>query len=108
MSYFKDYITKSHLPSFKGLPLFRINPENNWFNLVILFIIANLIILTITILSFYQINSDEIVSGAEVVASKSKTINRNSLEEVIKTFQKNGENFRTLIDQKPVFIDPSI
>jgi len=104
----KKYLDKIPRYLLKFRNILSINPYNNWFLLVLVFVIINIFFLTGSILKFYNIGSDEALLSDDSGAVGALTINRESLKEVLFDFETRRENFNDLKRNRPRFPDPSI
>ena len=104
----KKYLDKISHYLLKVRNIFSINPHNNWFSLVLVFVIINIFTLTGSILKFYNIGSDEALFYDDSGDVSALTINRESLKGVVFDFETRRENFSNLKSNRPRFPDPSI
>ena len=104
----KKYLDKTSRYLLKFRNILSINPYNNWFLLVLVFVIINIFSLTGSLLKFYNIGSDEALLSDDFGAVGALTINRKSLKEVFFDFETRRENFNNLKSNRSRFPDPSI
>jgi hypothetical protein len=88
--------------------IFKINPEDNWISLVVLFIVVNILLIVFSFNLFLRTSADEFFSLDEDRSVSVSTLDRRFLTETLNDFRVKGENLKDLKKSEPKYVDPSI
>ena len=109
MNKIKHYIKNIfHRTDFSGLSVFGRGQQFDWEILLSFFLLIMIIIVSFSVYVFLGVRAGDIFQDDYKAPAHNETINRDTLDHVIKDFDSHAENLKTLQAQKPVFVDPSL
>ncbi|MFC1721073.1 hypothetical protein ACFLY0_02185 [Patescibacteria group bacterium] len=83
------------------------NPSRDWLIVVVVFAIVAVLIVAYNIMLFLRADDDSGIFTVRNQESKTETINRKTLLDVLEKYKQKEEYLNELKSNKPLFIDPS-
>jgi hypothetical protein len=93
---------------FSGLSVFGRGQQFDWEILLTSFLLLMIVAVSFSVHVFLGVRAGDIFQDDFKAPVRNETINKETLDRVIKNFETRAENLKTLQTQKPVFIDPSL
>lgn len=107
INYFKNILAKFKSVSDRDNSKVLSNPNTAWKVLFFSFLLVNILIGVFSFYIFYQISQENIFVVVDSGGNKVNTIDKKKLSEAILYLEEKDENYKFLLKNKPVIIDPS-
>lgn len=109
MNKINHYIKKIfHRTDYSGLSVFGRGQTFDWKILLTFFLVIIGISLSFSVYVFLGVRAGNIFTDGSKPPVHNETINRDTLDSVIKDFNTRAEKLQTLQAQRPTFVDPSL
>lgn len=109
MNKLKKYIKKTfYRNDFSGLSVFGRGQQFDWEILLTIFLLVMIAAVSFNVYVFLGVRAGDIFKDDYKALVHNDTIDRDTLDRIIKDFGTRAENLKNLRAQKPVFVDPSL
>lgn len=85
-----------------------INPHKHWILLLQFFSIGVLVLIVFSVYVLYKIKNDQIFQTTSVIQDNNKSIKEDLLKNITESFDKKTKNETGIINNPPVYPDPSL
>lgn len=93
---------------FSGFSVFGRGQHFDWEMLLTFFLLVTVVAVSFSVYVFLGVRAGNLFKDDYKPPVHNETINRDTLDRVIKDFDSRAENLKKLQTQKPVFVDPSL
>ncbi len=99
----KEYLKRKRKDSSKII----LNPQRDWFVVLVIFIFLVIVVSIYSVSFFLQINNYDDIFTIEKKEQQIEFVNRDELLNIVETYQQKEQKFEALKNNRPKFVDPS-